>query len=129
MKNNELLLTVKFEIDGMELSLLLNRDISVKALLEAIYYGLKVSDSNHFGLFKEYVKKHSEIVVFYRAKQELEVLSIGEVLDKKLFELGIVTTSCLVIPKSNTIVLTSLFPRYDQPSLCDPEKLEYNGKR
>lgn len=126
MKNNELLLTVKFETDGVELSLLLNRDISVKALLEAIYYGLKVSDSEHYGLFKEYVKKHSELVFFYRAKQELDVLDAGQVLDKKLFELGIVTTSCLVIPKSNTIVLTSLFPRYDQPSLCDPLKLEYN---
>lgn len=33
MKNNELLLSVKFEKDGEELSLLLYKDITLKALL------------------------------------------------------------------------------------------------
>lgn len=126
MKNNELLLSVKFEKDGEELSLLLYKDITLKALLEAIYYGLKKNDSEHFGIFKEYVKSHSEIVVFFRAKKELDLIKVSDNLDKKLYELGIVTTSCLVIPKNNTVTLTALFPQYDQPALCDSETMEYN---
>ena len=126
MKNNELLLSVKFEKDGEELSLLLYKDITLKALLEAIYYGLKKNDSEHFGIFKEYVKSHSEIVVFFRAKKELDLIKVSDNLDKKLYELGIVTTSCLVIPKNNTVTLTALFPQYDQPALCDGETMEYN---
>lgn len=126
MKNNELLLSVKFEKDGEELSLLLYKDITLKALLEAIYYGLKKNDSEHFCIFKEYVKSHSEIVVFFRAKKELDLIKVSDNLDKKLYELGIVTTSCLVIPKNNTVTLTALFPQYDQPALCDSETMEYN---
>lgn len=126
MKNNELLLSVKFENDGEELSFLLYKDITLKALLEALYYGLKKNDSEHFGIFKDYVKKHSEIVVFYRAKKELSLIKVNDNLDKKLYELGIVTTSCLVIPKSNTVTLTALFPQYDLPALCDSETMEYN---
>lgn len=126
MKNNELLLSVKFEKDGEELSLLLYKDITLKALLEAIYYGLKKNDSEHFGIFKEYVKSHSEIVVFFRAKKELDLIKVSDNLDKKLYEVGIVTTSCLVIPKNNTVTLTALFPQYDQPALCDSETMEYN---
>lgn len=126
MKNNELLLSVKFENDGEELSFLLYKDITLKALLEALYYGLKKNDSEHFGIFKDYVKKHSEMVVFYRAKKELSLIKVNDNLDKKLYELGIVTTSCLVIPKSNTVTLTALFPQYDLPALCDSETMEYN---
>ena len=126
MKNNELLLSVRFENDGEEISLLLYKDITLKALLEAIYYGLKVSDSEHFGLFREYVKTHTEVVVCFRAKKELELTKVSDNLDKKLYELGIVTTSCLVIPAGNKVTLAPLFPRYDQPSLCDDEKMEYN---
>lgn len=126
MKNNELLLSVKFEKDGEELSLLLYKDITLKALLEAIYYGLKQNDSDHFSQFKDYVKSHTEIVFYFRAKKELNLIKVCENLDKKLYELGIVTTSCLVIPKSNTVTLTSLFPQYDQPALCDKETMEYN---
>ncbi len=126
MKNNELLLSVKFEKDGEEFSLLLYKDITLKVLLEAVYYGLKNTDSEHFGVFKEYTENHSEIVICYRAKKELNLIKVKDSLDKKLYELGIVTTSCLLIPKSNTVTLTSLFPKYDQPALCDQERMEYN---
>lgn len=126
MKNNELLLLVNFEDDGEELSLLIYKDITLKSLLEALYYGLKVNDSCHFKIFKEYTKQHSDIVIYYRAKEELEVISVKDNLDKQLFELGIVTTSCLLIPKTNSVELTVLFPRYDLPALCDVEKMEYN---
>lgn len=126
MKNNELLLSVKFEKDNKELSLLLYKDITLKSLLEAVYYGLKSSDSELFEQFNEYVKSHTEIVVHFRAKKEVELIKVDNNMDKKLFELGIVTTSCFVIPKTNTVTLTSLFPKYNQPALCDNKTLEYN---
>lgn len=126
MKNNELLLSVKFEKGSEELSLLLLKDITLKALLEAVYYGLKNINSEHFRAFKEYTQNHSEIVICYRAIKELSLIKVKDNLDKKLYELGIVTTSCLLIPKSNTVTLTSLFPKYDQPALCDQKRMEYN---
>lgn len=127
MKNNELLLTIKFENDGEELSLLLNKDITLKALLEVVYYGLKQNDSAHFAIFKSYVKTHSELVVYFRAKKELDVIKVEEkTLESELYKLGIVTTSCILIPKSKNVVLTALFPRYDMPAICDKEKMEYN---
>lgn len=126
MKNNELLLTVKFENDGEEISLLLYKDITLKSLLEAVYYGLNTNDKAHFAAFKSYVKTHSELVVYFRAKSELDVIKVKDNLDKKLYELGIVTTSCIIIPKSDRVILTALFPHYDLPSICDKEKMEYN---
>lgn len=127
MKNNELLLTIKFENDGEELSLLLNKDITLKALLEVVYYGLKQNDSTHFAIFKSYVKTHSELVVYFRAKKELDIIKVDEkTLETELYKLGIVTTSCILIPKSKNVVLTALFPRYDMPAICDKEKMEYN---
>ncbi len=127
MKNNELLLTIKFENDGEELSLLLNKDIALKALLEVVYYGLKQNDSTHFAFFKSYVKTHSELVVYFRAKKELDIIKVDEkTLETELYKLGIVTTSCILIPKSKNVVLTALFPRYDMPAICDKEKMEYN---
>lgn len=127
MKNNELLLTIKFENDGEELSLLLNKDITLKALLEVVYYGLKQNDSAHFAIFKSYIKTHSELVVYFRAKKELDVIKVEEkTLESELYKLGIVTTSCILIPKSKNVVLTALFPRYDMPAICDKEKMEYN---
>lgn len=126
MKNNELLLTVKFQRDNFEQTLLLNKDITLKALLEALYYGLKSNDQTHFTLFKEYTKKYTQLVVLYRAKKELEFINVKENIDKKLYELGIVTTSCIVIPTDNTVKLKPLFSDYDLPALCDKSKLEYN---
>lgn len=127
MKNNELLLTIKFENDGEELSLLLNKDITLKALLEVVYYGLKQNDSTHFAIFKSYVKTHSELVVYFRAKKELDIIKVDEkTLETELYKLGIMTTSCILIPKSKNVVLTALFPRYDMPAICDKEKMEYN---
>jgi len=43
MKNNEIMISVKFESDDFsdELSFLVIKDISLKALIEAIYYGFK----------------------------------------------------------------------------------------
>lgn len=128
MKNNELLLTIKFENKDDEILLLLNNDITLRTLLEVVYYGLKKNEelAEYYKIFKEYVKNHNQIVVYYRAKSELEVIYVKKNLDVKLFELGIVTTSCIVIPQGDSLELKKLFPRYDQPSLCNKVKMEYN---
>ena len=43
MKNNEILISVKFESGAMtrEMSFLVQKDMSLKALTEGLYYGLK----------------------------------------------------------------------------------------
>jgi len=126
MKNNEMLLTVLFESDNYEMTLLLNKDITLKALLEALYYGLKTNDQEHFAVFKGYAKVCTQLVVLYRTKNETEFISVKDNLESKLYELGIVTTSCVVIPATNQIVLKPLFSAYQFPSLSDASKLEYN---
>ncbi len=134
MKNNELLLSVKFEDENSEdLTLLIDKDLPLKALLEAIYYGLKKLNTENavnplFRLFDQYVRTHSEIIFFYRAKKELSVVDVRENLSKKMHELGIVTTTCLVIPnaKQESIRLEALFPEYNMAALCDQRRLEYN---
>ena len=126
MKNNELLLTVLFKQDQYQMSLLMNKDITLRAMLEALYYGLKNHDRTHFDMFKSYTKKYKDLVVQYRAKDELKFISVKDSLDMKLFELGIVTTSCLIIPSDSRVKLTPLFNNYDMPALLDQSKLEYN---
>ena len=126
MKNNELLLTVLFKQDQYQMSLLMNKDITLRAMLEALYYGLKNHDRTHFDMFKSYTKKYNDLVVQYRAKDELKFISVKDSLDMKLFELGIVTTSCLIIPSDSRVKLTPLFNNYDMPALLDQSKLEYN---
>lgn len=126
MKNNELLLSVRFEKDDFEMTLLLNKDVTLKALLESLYYGLKTNDQEHFTLFKEYTKIYVQLVVMYRAKKELEFINVRENIDKKLYELGIVTTSCIIIPSTKKVRLKPLFTNYELPALCDESKLEYN---
>ncbi len=126
MKNNELLLTVKFQKDNHELTLLFDKNITLKALLEALYYGLSENDESHFELFKEYTKTHTQLVVLYRAKKELEFINVKDNIGKRLYELGIVTTSCILIPTDNKVKLSPLFTNYELPALCDKAKLEYN---
>lgn len=126
MKNNELLLTVMFQIDNYELTLLMQKDITLKALLEALYYGLKTNDREHFEIFRSYIKFNTQLVIQYRAKDELKFVNVRDCMDMKLYELGIVTTSCVLIPSSTKVRLKPLFQKYNMPALCDKSKLEYN---
>ena len=126
MKNNELIISVKFDADDCELSFLCDKNIKLKALTEAIYYGLKNNDPTHFAIFEEYIKQHAELAVLYRAKEELKALSFKDDAEKKLCELGIVTTSCIIIPKTDMAKLVPLFPEYNLQSLLNSEGLEYN---
>ena len=80
MKNNEILISVKFESETMEkeMSFLLQKDISLKSLIEGLYYGLKKAsrkDSSEktgelsilkcFQLFEDYIETHSQLLVLY----------------------------------------------------------------
>ena len=126
MKNNELLLSVVFQQDHYEMTLLMNKDISLKAMLEALYYGLKSNDSEHFSMFKMFTKRNKQLVVQYRPKNEHRVIDVKQNLDKKLYEIGIVTTSRVIIPVDNKVKLKPLFPKYDMAALSDRTRLEYN---
>ena len=48
MKNNEILISAKFEGNGVseELSFLVLKDITLKSLIQAVYYGLKKLDGH-----------------------------------------------------------------------------------
>lgn len=128
MKNNELLITLKFEKDSYEMTFVVDNDISLRNLLEAIFYGLRENKDSHFEEFRQFTKTHREIAVLYKTDNEKFLINVKDNLDKNLFELGIVTTSCVVIPKSNNIVRKSLFVEEckNMVSLRDSKKLEYN---
>ena len=126
MKNNELLLSIFFQQDNYEITLLMHKDISLRSLLEALYYGLKANDSEHFSVFKTYTKLNKQLVVQYRAKDECRIIDVKDNLDKKLYEIGIVTTSRIMILTDNKIKLEPLFPKYNMAALSDSMRLEYN---
>lgn len=126
MKNNELLLSVLFQQDHYEMTLLMHKDITLKSLLEALYYGLKSNDNEHFVMFKMFSKRNKQLVVQYRARNEHRLIDVKENLDKKLYEIGIVTTSRVIIPIDTKVRLKPLFPNYDLAALSDNARLEYN---
>jgi len=82
MKNNEIMISVKFESDDFsdELSFLVIKDISLKALIEAIYYGLKKAKGyeKHFNLVDKYLKTRKELQVLYNAKGDFNVIDFTE---------------------------------------------------
>ena len=88
----------------------------LKALIEAIYYGLKKSNKfeEHFALLEYYLKTRKEVQVLYNAKGDFNVIDFTEkyktedgneqsIFNKKLDELGFATSSCLLFT-TNTII-------------------------
>ncbi|MDO4893475.1 MAG: hypothetical protein Q3989_09265, partial [Eubacteriales bacterium] len=87
MKNNEILLSVRFEVNNKErtLTFLALKDISLKAFVQGVYYGLKnlavqsdkktgeskksVDSTLSIGecahAFEKYIKTHRELLVLY----------------------------------------------------------------
>ena len=118
MKNNEIMVSAKFESNTIhdEISFLVLKDITLKALIEAIYYGLKKSNKfeEHFALLEYYLKTRKEVQVLYNAKGDFNVIDFTEkyktedgneqsIFNKKLDELGFATSSCLLFT-TNTII-------------------------
>lgn len=126
MKNNEILLSIRFQEDSEELSFLFDKDITLDALLEALYYGLREHDSVHFAMLKDYLAANAHLIILFRAKSELEFVHVEPSRQAKLYELGIITGSCILIPTESKVELTPLFPQYNMPAICDKDKMEYN---
>ena len=133
MKNNEIMVSARFksaEIND-EISFLVLKDISLKALMEAIYFGLKKSEKYeaHFELLEEYLKTRKELQVLYDAKASLHIIDFTEegISDKKLDELGFVTSSCVLFTPEVDIVPCVLFEKSDNSYILrENDTLEYN---
>ena len=123
MKNNEILVSAKFEGEGIseELSFLVLKDITLKALIQAIYYGLKKMDGHEktFELLTEYLKTRKEMQVLYNSKGDFNVIDFTETVDEKpiydkaLDELGIVTSTCLYFTPDTVVRQQALFKRVE----------------
>lgn len=145
MKNNEIMISARFESDELsdEISFLIIKDITLGALIEAIYYGLKKSNfEKHFALLEEYVKTRMEIQLLYNAKGDFDVLDFTDtfeveddrhnrrtisILEKKLDELGFVTSSTLLFTDKLDIHQEILFRNCKNSYiLTEQDNLEYN---
>lgn len=137
MKNNEIMISMKFISDSIsdELSFLVLKDITLKALIESIYYGLKkVSDyEKHFNLLEEYLKTRKELQVLYNSKGDFNIIDFTEeidgttILDKKLDELGFVTSSCVLFTTDIKVMPSALFKKTENSYILKSDNsLEYN---
>ncbi|OPX42022.1 ESX-1 secretion system protein EccCa1 [Ruminiclostridium hungatei] len=137
MKNNEIMISMKFVSDSIsdELSFLVLKDITLKALIESIYYGLKkVSDyEKHFNLLEEYLKTRKELQVLYNSKNDFNIIDFTEeidgtrILDKKLDEIGFVTSSCVLFTPDIKVMPSALFKKTENSYILKSDNsLEYN---
>ncbi len=137
MKNNEIMISMKFISDSIsdELSFLVLKDITLKALIESIYYGLKkVSDyEEHFNLLEKYLKTRKELQVLYNSKGDFNIIDFTEeidgtrILDKKLDELGFVTSSCVLFTLDIKVMPSALFNKTENSYILKYDNsLEYN---
>lgn len=131
MKNNEILISVKFESGAMtrEMSFLVQKDMSLKALTEGLYYGLKkaakkesdekdeeLSVKKCFRLYEDYIKTHSILLVLHTSMGDNVMFDFSgeaeDTFDKNkikplpqctLTGLGIVTGSCIYITDKDAV--------------------------
>lgn len=133
MKNNEIMISAKFKSADMndEISFLVLKDISLKALIEAVYYGLKKSNEyeEHFHLLEEYLKTRKELQILCNSKADFQIIDFAEddILDKKLDELGFVTSSSILFTTDTDIVPQALFDKSENSYILkENDNLEYN---
>ena len=137
MKNNEILISAKFEGNGVseELSFLVLKDITLKSLIQAVYYGLKKLDGHEktFDLLTEYLQTRKELQVLYNSRGDFNVIDFTEtadgkpVYDKALDELGIVTSTCLYFTLDTAVRPRALFRRVESSYILrSGDSLEYN---
>ena len=117
MKNNEIMITVKFSDNAEEneyiryMSFLVLKDITLGELADGIYYGLKKRKSDDdikcFKLFESHIKnKNPKFILHYAFKDTDE--NSGGIIDfnaKKNFtltQLGIVTSTCISVSDNET---------------------------
>ncbi len=144
MKNNEIMISVQFDFpkdpdnygekfSGItdSLAFLVKDDITLKAFIEGLYYGLHNNFPEHFLLFKDYIKHRKQFVVDYSRKGQFKVINFEkELLSKKktLIELGFVTSSVLLITMKQRLESQLLFDTIPSSYILDSDDnpLEYN---
>lgn len=137
MKNNEIMISVKFENKSVaeEIAFLVLKDITLKAFIESIYYGLKKVDDYEelFELLNTYLKTRKELQVLYNSKGDFNVIDVSEeidgkrMLDMKLDELGFVTSSCVLFTMEIKVNPTALFKKLESSYILKGNNsLEYN---
>lgn len=146
MKNNEIMVSARFESDDFsdEISFLIIKDITLRALIEAIYYGLGKSNNfkKHFELLDKYLKTRKELQVLYNAKGDFSIIDFTDtftvkdkndkdktvsILDKKLDELGFVTSSSLLFTTNKKVNKQVLFEKSERSYILkNGNNLEYN---
>jgi len=142
MKNNEIMISARFEFGGgnnRELSFLVLKDITLKAFLESLYYGLKKAQGMDecSELFERYIKTRKEIQVLYTAKGKHSVIDLNDtvgkggekkrIYDMGIDDLGFVTSSCLLITMDRTVRASGLFAEEESSYILrENDSLEYN---
>ena len=127
MKNNEIKISAIFEHGDKseELSFLVYNDITLKALIQGIYYGLNKTEKhkNSFMLMDKYLRNRKEILIKYRyipkgstnQNNRENVIDCTDIVDGKpvfdipINKLGIVTSSCLLFTMDTEVVIEDLF--------------------
>lgn len=137
MKNNEIMVSARFDNGELrdELVLLTLKDISLRALIESIYYGLKKSEqyADTFSFLDKYIRTRKELQILYTAKGKYNVIDVSDIvdgqsiLDMKLEELGFVTSTCVYFTMETTITLRHLFESVPTSYILrEGDSLEYN---
>ena len=142
MKNNEIMISTKFEFNNHKtqiLSFLVLKDITLSALIVAIYYGLKKSKEygDCFELFDEYIRTRKELQVLYTSKGSHSIIDFtqkvkdGEeskrIYDMELFKLGFVTSSCILVTLNTEVKNSALFTKVENSYILkEKDSLEYN---
>lgn len=142
MKNNEIMISVQFnfpnddiygELAGTKdsLAFLVKDDITLKAFLEGLYYGLHNHFISHFLLYKDYIKQRNQIAVNFTRKGKFKVIDCEKELKNAkvtLTELGFVTSSVLMITMDSSFKETVLFEEVPSSYILksDNNSLEYN---
>ena len=143
MKNNEIMISARFEFDDkskcQELSFLVLKDITLKAFIEALYYGLKKSPDYEkcFELLEQYIKTRKELQVLYTAKGSYNVIDFttdvvkdgekAKIYNAELDKLGFVTSSCVLFTMNEEIKPSYLFKKEENSYILkEKDTLEYN---
>ena len=137
MKNNEIMISARFEGKQLseEFSFLVLKDITLRALMEAIYYGLKKQKGHEaaFALLETYLKTRKEVQVLYSAKGTCNLIDFTDtrdnkpIFDAKLNDLGFVTSSCLLFTLDRSVHPSALFQRVEHSYILRSDNsLEYN---
>ena len=142
MKNNEIMISVQFEFPKEEkygdysgikdsLAFLVKDDITLKAFLEGLYYGLYKNFPTHFQLYREYIKHRNQIAVNFTRKGKFKVIDCAKELKEPtttLIQLGFVTSSVMMITLETSVKDIVLFEEVPGSYILrsDENSLEYN---